>query len=309
MAEQIVLGIDGGGTKTVAVVVDGSGRVLGRGQADSTNWNSVGVETAQANLFAVAGQALKQAGRAAEELAAVCIGASGVDRPDDRARMQSWLGELAPQATPAIHNDAVVALAAGTGGDLYGLVLIAGTGMIVYGFDRSGRSVRAGGTGALLGDRGSGYAIGADALAAVMWAADGRGPQTALTGAILAHLGLEHPQALIPWTYTDLAWERFAGVAPVVFRCAADGDAVAVALVDRAAAGLAVAVRAVAEKLAFDDGVPLVMAGGLLRPGPYAQLVAEKVVGLGLDCETVHPEVEPAVGAALLALRSASDGQ
>lgn len=304
MTKQIVMGIDGGGTKTVAVVVDGSGQGLGRGQAGSTNWNSVGVETARANLFAVAGLALTEAGRTAAELAAVCIGASGVDRPGDRTRMQGWLAQLAPGAVTAIHNDAVVALAAGTGGDLYGLVLIAGTGMIVYGFDRAGRSVRAGGTGALLGDRGSGYAIGAEALAAVLWAADGRGPETALTQAILEHLGLENPQALIPWTYTDLAWERFAGVTPVVFRCAQEGDPVARGLVDRAAEGLAVAVWAVAEKLAFGAGVPLVMAGGLLRPGPYARLVAEKVNGLGLPCETIHPQVEPAVGAALLALRT-----
>jgi len=300
---DIVLGIDGGGTKTVAVVMDGEGRVLGRGQAGSTNWNSVGVESAQANLRAVAGMALESAGIPAARLSAICIGASGVDRPDDRSRMQEWLRQLAPQAVSAIHNDAVVALSAGTGGDVYGLVLISGTGMIVYGFDRAGRSKRAGGTGALLGDEGSGYAIGAAILSAVLWAADGRGPETALTQAVLGQLGMAQPSDLIPWTYTDTAWERFASLAPQAIQCAQEGDAVALAILERAAQGLAVAVQAVAKGLGMGDGFPLVMAGGLLRPGFYTQMVERQVIAAAPHVTIIHPSVEPAVGAALLALR------
>jgi N-acetylglucosamine kinase-like BadF-type ATPase len=303
MASPIVLGIDGGGTKTVAVVMDRSGQVLGRAQAGSTNWNSVGVENALANLHAVAGMALAEAGRAASDLSAICIGASGVDRPDDRTRMQAWLHGLAPQAATAIHNDAVVALSAGTGGDVYGLVLISGTGMIVYGFDRAGRSRRAGGTGALLGDPGSGYAIGADSLAAVMWAADGRGPETSLTGAILGQLGMTNPTELIPWTYADTAWERFASVAPQAIRCAETGDPIALAILDKAAHGLAVAVQAVAVGLAMGDDFPLVMAGGLLRPGFYAGLVEQAVTDFAPSVKIIHPQVEPAIGAGLLALK------
>jgi len=304
MNGPIVLGIDGGGTKTVAVVMDRSGEVLGRGQAGSTNWNSVGAQNARANLQSVTREALAGAGCKVTDVAAICIGASGVDRPDDRTRMQSWLAELAPQATTAIHNDAVVALSAGTGGDVYGLVLISGTGMIVYGFDRAGGSRRAGGTGALLGDEGSGYAIGAASLSAVMWAADGRGPQTALTGAILSHLEMTTPSELIPWAYVDTAWERFASVAPQAIRCAQEGDAVALAILNRAARGLAVAVQAVADGLQMGDNFPLVMAGGLLRPGFYSGLVEEAARAFAPSVQMIHPEVEPAIGAALLALKA-----
>ncbi len=303
MNTPLVLGIDGGGTKTAAVVMDGEGRVLGRGQAGSTNWNSVGLEIAHANLRAVAEKALAEAGYAAADLAAICIGASGVDRPDDRKRMQAWLTGLAPQAAQSIHNDSVVALAAGTGGDVYGLVLISGTGTICYGFDRAGRSRRAGGTGALLGDAGSGYAIGAESLAAVMWADDGRGPQTLLTQAILAQLGMTQAQELIPWTYADTAWERFASVAPQAIHCAQQGDAVALAILDKAARGLAVAVQAVATGLAMGDTFPLVMAGGLLRPGFYAEMVEQAVRAFAPKVDIIHPQVEPAVGAGLLALK------
>lgn len=303
MTNPIVLGIDGGGTKTVAIVMDSERRVLGRGQAGSTNWNSVGMESAHSNLHAVAEKALAEAGYAASDLAAICIGASGVDRPDDRKRMQTWLTGLAPQAAQIIHNDSIVALSAGTGGDVYGLVLISGTGMICYGFDRAGRSRRSGGTGALLGDAGSGYAIGAESLAAVMWADDGRGPQTLLTQAILAQLGMTQAQELIPWTYADTAWERFASVAPQAIHCAEAGDPIAQAILERAASGLAVAVQAVAVGLGMGDAFPLVMAGGLLRPGFYADLVEQAVRALAPKVDIIHPQMEPAVGAGLLALK------
>ena len=97
--------------------------------------------------------------------------------------------ELLPDVPALIHNDAVIALASGTGGQLYGVVLISGTGMIAMGFNRAGERRRAGGWGALLGDGGSGYAIGAAVLRAVTWAADGRGPATSLTSATLASAG------------------------------------------------------------------------------------------------------------------------
>jgi len=221
--------------------------------------------------------------------------------------MQGWLHQLAPQAVTSIHNDAVVALSAGTGGEVFGLVLISGTGMIVYGFDRAGQSRRAGGTGALLGDQGSGYAIGAEILAAVMRAADGRGPNTALTQAVLSQLNMAAPQELIPWAYTDTAWERFASLAPQAITWAQAGDPVAVSIVERGARGLAVAVQAVVDGLDMGDAFPLVMAGGLLRPGFYAEEVGRQLAGIAPAIEIIHPQVEPAVGAGLLALREIGD--
>ena len=151
-------------------------------------------------------------------------------------------------------------------------------------------------------DQGSGYAIGAAILSAVMWAANGWGPETALSEAVLTQLGMTNPSELIPWTYADTAWERFASVAPQAIRCAEAGDPVALQILDRAAHGLAVAVQAAADGLAMGEAFPLVMAGGLLRPGFYAGLVAGKLAGIAPDIQIIHPQVEPAVGAGLLAL-------
>src|SRR5213078_4483038 len=87
-------------------------------------------------------------------------------------------------------NDALIALAAGAGDDP-GIVIISGTGSIVYGRNERVEAARAGGWGHMIGDEGSGYWIGREALAAVMRAGDGRGPETGLTAAMLAHFQVD----------------------------------------------------------------------------------------------------------------------
>lgn len=308
MSEQLVLGIDGGGTKTEAVVMDMRGAEVGRAHAGSANWNSVGVETARAHLAEAVDGALDRAGVTRLAIASVCIGASGVDRPPDRARMTAWLMELFPSAQLTIHNDAVIALAAGTGGEVYGVVLISGTGMIVYGFDRAGNRRRAGGWGALLGDPGSGYALGAAVLKAVTWAVDGRAPQTMLTDRLLAHLGLDQPQQLVAWAYQDIAWERFAALAPLAIECAAQGDVVAQSILDEGAEGLAIAVKAVLEGLQLQsEPIPLVLAGGMLRRGPYQDAVRRRIHVFAPLAQILRPTVDPVIGAAWLARQVIGD--
>jgi N-acetylglucosamine kinase-like BadF-type ATPase len=304
MDNTIVLGIDGGATKTVAVVMNREGLEIGRSQSGSTNWNSVGIDTAHIHLNEVIIGTLDRAGRRNEDVRAVCIGASGVDRPLDRERMTGWLRAILPAAALTIHNDAVIALASGTGGEVYGVVLISGTGMIVYGFDRVGNRARAGGWGALLGDPGSGYALGAEVLKAVTWAVDGRGPATALTEAALDYLGLERPQQLVDWAYRDIAWERFAALAPLAVHCAKAEDVVAQRILVDGAKGLAIAVQAVVQKLQMTgERFPLVLAGGNLGPGPFQDQVKTRILSFAPNAILIRPDLEPVIGAAMLALR------
>jgi N-acetylglucosamine kinase-like BadF-type ATPase len=187
--EEFVMGIDGGGTKTLCVILDKRKTVIGQGRAGSCNRNSVGDETARTNLTRAVQDALAAAGLPNAAINAVCIGSAGVDRPAERTLVNGWLAELFPGVPMLIHNDALIALAAGTGGEPYGVVVISGTGMIVYGVDANGQSRRAGGWGPLFGDKGSGYAIGAAALTAIAQAADGLGLPTALEGALRDQAG------------------------------------------------------------------------------------------------------------------------
>src|SRR5262249_9170650 len=117
--------------------------------------------------------------------AAICLGIAGVDRPGEARTITALMRRIGQTARILCVNDALLALAPGVR-DGSGIVIIAGTGSIVYGKNAAGRAARAGGWGHMIGDEGSGYWIGREALAAVMRATDGRGPATRLAGDILA---------------------------------------------------------------------------------------------------------------------------
>lgn len=307
MKREIILGVDGGGTNTRCVAIDLQGSVVGEGRAASSNRNSVGDDHARANLYQAIAEALQQAGCQPQAVIAICLGMAGVDRAPERALVSSWVTQWLPGVPMRLHNDALIALAAGTAGRLYGLVVISGTGMIVYGVNGAGKQQRAGGWGALLGDRGSGYAIAIAALTAIANATDNLGPSTALQPHILAHLHLATPQALIGWVYSDITWSRFAALAPLVVQCAAEGDAVAQQIIEQAAIDLATAVTAVVQSLGMaNEAFPLVLAGGNLRPGLLSDRLRAHLALVVPQASLLHPQIEPALGAALLALKQFS---
>lgn len=309
-SEEFVIGIDGGGTKTVCVVLDKRKTVIGQGRAGSCNRNSVGDESARANLTRAIQDALAAAGLPHEAINAVCIGSAGVDRPAERTMVNGWLTELFPNIPTLIHNDALIALAAGTGGEQYGVVVISGTGMIVYGVDANGQTRRAGGWGPLFGDKGSGYAVGAAALTAIAQAVDGLGPPTALEGALLDYLDLSTPQALIPWAYSDPAWSRIAELSPLVVECARQNDPVALSIIEEAAIDLAAAVEHVVRNLnLLNEAISIVLSGGNLGTGLFGNLVSQHLHTLIPKAQLVRPTVDPAVGAALLAFTHLQKGQ
>jgi N-acetylglucosamine kinase-like BadF-type ATPase len=303
MSDPIVLGVDGGATKTVCVALNNDRQVVGEGRSGSSNPHSVGEEVARSNLRAAIDGALESANRPAAAVAAICAGVAGIDRPGERTLVTGWLADVLPTAKVEVQNDALVALASGTGGEFFGVVAISGTGMIVYGVNRAGTRRRAGGWGALLDAHGSGYAMGIAALQRVARAADGIDPPTTLTDGLLSQLALSAPQQLIPWAYADLTWARFADLAPVVVHCAETGDEAAVAIIEQTAAALAAAVTAVVRGLQLDEGsFPLVLAGGNLQHASIRARLVRHLSGVAPHATVVTPAVSPAVGAALRAL-------
>lgn len=303
----VLLGVDGGGSKTLALAADLQGHVLGRGLAGPSNYHAVGLEAATAALETAIVAALEatQLPSAAISIAALCLGLAGMGRPEDRAVMQTWAAERFPGATVAVVTDAQLVLAAGTPAG-WGLALISGTGSLAYGEDAAGHNARAGGWGYLLGDEGSGYAIGLAALRAIARAADGRGPQTALTAAVLAQWGLSQPQDLIRHVYRpELGRSEIAALAALV-EAAAAHDAVAHAIIQEAGRELALMVQTVARQLAFSGAVPCAVAGSVLVKGP-AVVTAFRAAAVewGLRLEPFTPVAEPAWGAIRLARATA----
>lgn len=254
------LGVDGGGSKTLAVIVNEQGEEIGRGLSGSANYNTVGLEEAVKHIYA----AVEQATHAAHcqlPLRTAWLGLAGLDRQADYDVLSPRVRSLAENVQ--LTNDAELLLA-GLAKAL-GVVLISGTGSIALGRDASGRKARAGGWGHILGDEGSGYAIAQQALQAAVRFADGRGPQTTLLERILQYWDLQHADDIIGQVYNEPDKARIASLSSVVLISARGGDQVAAAIVQQAAKELALTVHAVCQSLAFpQQEIPLALGGGLL---------------------------------------------
>jgi N-acetylglucosamine kinase-like BadF-type ATPase len=302
--QPLILGLDGGGSKTLALLADATGRVLGRGTSGSSNYQNIGAEAAWAALDGAIAAAFADAGRPPDPLAAVCLGLAGVDRPEDRTLFEGWAAERFGGAATIIANDAEIVLAAGTPDD-WGVAVISGTGSIVFGrhATRAGAMARAGGWGHILGDEGSGYAIGIAALRAVMCAFDGRGPQTALTAAVLAHWGLSAPPDLVGRVYREeIGATDIAGLARLVDAAAGAGDPVARGILRDAGRDLAITVEAVVRQLDLAAPTPCALAGGVVVHGAQARAAfLAAAAERGLDLHPLTPVEEPARGAVRLA--------
>src|SRR5437899_1484782 len=172
-----VLGIDAGGTKTVCLLADERGVILSEGRGSGANLHAAGELAVEKVLHEVMETAI---GDRAIEPAAICLGIAGVDREDEAQIVRGIMRRIGHRSRVLVVNDALIALVAGAQ-DAPGIVIIAGTGSIAYGRNAAGEAARAGGWGHMIGDEGSGYWIGREALAAVMRAGDGRGPATRLT--------------------------------------------------------------------------------------------------------------------------------
>lgn len=301
---DLYLGVDGGGSTVRAVVVDAALQVRGEASGPAVNPSALGRDEAAQRVIAAMRAALASAGAAPEQVRAVGIGVAGADA----AYAADWLRAVVAAAVPGAQavpsSDYEIALVGGHGARR-GLLLLAGTGSLAYGVNAAGAAALAGAWGYLLGDEGSGYWLGAQGLRAVARMHDGRGRATALAPALLGALGLETAQALIPWLYAAPRVSDVARLAPLVLACAADGDAVARGLVERAARELALAARAVRRRLGLDTSALPVFTGSLLTADNALRAEVCRLLGIGAP---VTPRYPPVIGAALLA-RDAAGGR
>eukprot|EP01102_Stenamoeba_stenopodia_P002462 TRINITY_DN12292_c0_g1_i1.p1 TRINITY_DN12292_c0_g1~~TRINITY_DN12292_c0_g1_i1.p1 ORF type:complete len:323 (-),score=92.48 TRINITY_DN12292_c0_g1_i1:40-1008(-) len=318
MKQSVVIGVDGGGSKTISVVFDATTKTeLGRGISGSTNHNSVGKETAFANLKESIDGAVSKANVEYSQVVGICLGMSGVDRPNDKLMVRQWLVDIFKvkdeKELPSvvyICSDAVIALASGTNGKPEGVVIICGTGMIAYGMNDPSeeKAQRAGGWGNSLDD-GSGYCIALAALRAIVRADDLRAPKTSLTELVLNHLNLSKVQDLIPFVYDkDMTWDRMASLLPLVLKAHAEGDSVATKLLEDAAGHLFECIDAVIKKLGYDKNAnfTIVLAGGVLThdKSAVAEMLTKIIKASYPNVQTTTPTISPEAAAALLALNS-----
>lgn len=303
-----LLGIDGGGTSTVAWVSDEIGTVLGRGWAGPSNAKAVGKEAARAALSEAITLAFRDAGSSPRQVAVACLGLAGFGRPEDKALLTAWATEERWASRLVLVTDGDLVVAAGTP-EGWGVGVIAGTGSIALGRSADGRTARAGGWGHLIGDEGSGYAIALAGLRLVARRADGRdrlrGGDDPLTQRLCAGLGVETASEIIGVLHSP-AFDRarIAGLAPVVSAAAEEDPEVVVTILHPAGRALAEMALAAARSLDYERGpLPLALAGGFLLGTPaVAEALISEIASAGYDVVATKVP-EPVSGAILLAAR------
>jgi N-acetylglucosamine kinase len=301
------IGVDGGGSKTDALVIDETGQPLGRGLAGPANHLRVGIETATRNIERAVNIAMVEAGIAIRNVEYAYCGIAGADHPAHRQRVIDSLRIFFPRGNFIVDNDARIALT-GAVGFGSGIVVIAGTGSVAFGRNEAGEESRAGGWGPTIGDEGSGYAIARDGLSAIVRAHDGRGPRTKMTELLCYDYDMCSPEDLPRFVYaTTTHADDIARYGKLVIEAARQGDQVARDILQRAGTELAECVLAVARRLKLTDSAfPVAHVGGAFHAGELLLGPMRKTLTReAARAELMPPKQTPVEGAALMAIRAA----
>jgi glucosamine kinase len=300
----LVVGVDGGGSRTRVLLCDATGATLARVEGPASALKP-GQEGVAADIIkALIGEALASAERTETRPAVCVVGVAGAGQERAAQALWSALASRRLADDVSVQADATIAMDDAFG-DSAGVLLIAGTGSVAFSKAPDGRTERCGGWGPNVGDEGSAAWVGRRALGVITAAHDGREPETALTGAILTALELESLEDVIPWA-AEATPGAYAQLAPVVAQVAASGDLRANALISFCVEELALHVRTLARRCFVDEraAIPVAFAGGLLTRGSLVRKRLEQRLKSAVPGATVKAdEVDAARGAVRRARR------
>ncbi|MFC4102627.1 N-acetylglucosamine kinase [Paenibacillus xanthanilyticus] len=295
------LGVDGGGSKTLAVIADDKGRVVGQGKSGCGN-HQIGVAIAEQSIREAIDMALQEAELAQSDIDYAMFGLAGADREADFRILRPLAAGLGFERHDVV-CDTVIGLRAGTR-QPDGVVIICGSGTNCYGVNANGESVQVGGFGYEFGDFGGGGELAVEVFRTVIRAWEEREEPTKLTALTLEALGHESVESMFHH-YLDEGKRAPHTLAKLLFD-AADEDEAARRLLTKQGAELGLAARAVIRKLGMGGDVfDLVMVGSVLTRSDNRHLVAaiqELVLPEAPGCTLRTLELEPAAGALLLAM-------
>lgn len=301
-AQAFVLGVDGGGTKTRAVIVDSRQKVLGEGIAGPSNPLRVGISDAAKAVRDATERACQDAGVRRVDIVAAEIGLAGVKRADLRERMRAAISELGIKSFEVV-TDADIALYGATEGKP-GLVIIAGTGSICCGVNARGRHACAGGWGPVAGDEGSGSWVARRGLQAVARANDGRSRKTSLVEAACEYFNVAKTEDLSTAVYApNMTNNQIAGFGRHVIDAAKRRDVVAREIVEDAGRELGFAANAVIRKLKMErERFQIAYVGGVFAAGSLIlDPLREEIEKVARRAFLAPPVLAPAEAAARMA--------
>jgi N-acetylglucosamine kinase-like BadF-type ATPase len=296
-----LLGVDGGGTKTKALIADAEGIIIGQGNGGPANILFDEFKIIRSSIMEAITDALAFAEISGEQ---VTRGIFGVHVSEDM--LSKYLKELLPNCEYYFLEEGLISFASGSD-KLHGVALVAGTGSFAWGRDMEGKVVFSGGGGAAFGDEGSGYEIGREALRVIGKMCDGRGRKTLLASKVFNYLGCNSFDGVLSYVYGKQEHRsyrfRIAALAPIVLEAALEKDFLACQIVSDAAAELELLAVSCARKLEFYRDIDVVLTGGVLRHGGplLDELLGRLKVSMPHN-NLIVPKIEPAAGAIALAV-------
>ena len=311
MSRDLILAIDGGQTSTKAIIARRNGAILGTGFGPPCDHihGPNGMETNRRALHGAARDALRMTGQDARDIIAVGMGLTSAAREHHAEDIfRDIVREMCAPETIWVDADFVSNLFGASGG-APGVVVIAGGGSIGYGVDAAGNETVTAGLGYLLGDEGSAWYVGLQAILAAVRANDGRGQPTELLPFIRTNYGLDSVREIIRIIYAqDFTRDQVSGIAPDVVRIAAQ-DSVAREIVTTAGQKLAEIALTAIRRL-HEPGTPVdvyptggVFAAGPMITGPFY----EQILSQWPEAVIREPRFPPVVGALLQAIRATGD--
>jgi len=311
---QYVVGMDGGATKTAAMLSDLNGVVLAEEMGGASNPQVVTPEKTAVVIVDLLERLTEKVGCGTNEIAAIVAGLAGAGREGDKERVKYAVSAEAKKrrlsiSRVGVDTDGRIALEGAFKGKA-GIILIAGTGSFALAKDYKEGIHRAGGWGRIVGDEGSGVILGREGLSAVARHMDGRGKPTALTGLIASNFGLSTAEKIINAVYR----ENFdvATIAPLIIEAAVARDIECGRILNKATFELAehvrVLVRKIEESAHARSKIPLVFIGSLIaNDNVYQKILVHKITFSMPQVNIVLPKAPPAYGAVLLSIRSVQD--
>lgn len=299
------LGIDIGGTKSHALIADETGRAVSFGHGGAGNHEVVGYDGLAAMLHHVTHRALAMAGIGVEQIASAGFGVAGYDWPSELEPTLAAIRPLGLRGPIEVVNDTIVGLVAGAEAG-WGVAVIAGTSNNCWGWDERHCVGRVMGNGSEFGENGGSAELVQRAKQAVAKAWTRRGPRTALTQAFVDLVGAKSEPDLLEGLsqgYYDIGPEA----APLVFRIAEAGDAVAAETIRWAAEELASLAIGVIRQLGFEDrSFEVVLVGSMYNGGRLLlDPMAAAIHAVAPGARLVRLAVPPVVGAALIGMQAA----
>jgi N-acetylglucosamine kinase-like BadF-type ATPase len=295
------IGVDGGGTRTRAVVAGEDLVPMGRGASGPANASTRPLPLVVDTILEAVSDAAVSAVVSVSRAERIGVGLAGVESAGRVAPLTAALEKHLGAGRVFVTTDARIALAGAVPGDPdgAGVVLIAGTGAIAFGRSADGSEARAGGWGPLLGDEGSGYAIARQGLAAVVRELDGRGPATAIRSLLFeSERGIHTLEELLAKVYrSEGGAGDVAAYFPLVLQAARAGDPEACRILRDAGRELALAAITVIRKLGLEsESFPVATVGGVfaageLLLGPLAAALHEVAPGARIGPPSYPPEI------------------